>query len=217
MKIVDLPLTALGSAPWNPNRMEEATMARLKASIERFGLVVPLVVRKVGKDKYEVIGGAHRLAVIQDLGMDSVSCVVIAVDEPTARLLSQALNHIAGEDNPGVRAETLRYILGKFTAGEVLAILPDSAKGLEALSGMGAETLASHLRAWEQVRVARLMHMTFQLTADQHRLVEEALAAANARTGVSESGNPNRKGELLYRVCRAYLGTGQSRPVDRRS
>ncbi len=45
MKVVVLPVESILPAEWNPNIMGEAVKARLGRSIERFGVLVPLVVR----------------------------------------------------------------------------------------------------------------------------------------------------------------------------
>ena len=45
MQLVELPLSAIEDPDWNPNFMYELTRNRLRASIERFGLVVLLAVR----------------------------------------------------------------------------------------------------------------------------------------------------------------------------
>jgi len=45
MEIINLPLDQLCEAPWNPNRMEEEMLSKLRRSISRYGLVENLVVR----------------------------------------------------------------------------------------------------------------------------------------------------------------------------
>ncbi len=43
MKTVNISLTELRPAPWNPNQMDETMMSRLRESISKYGLVEPLV------------------------------------------------------------------------------------------------------------------------------------------------------------------------------
>jgi hypothetical protein len=45
LKVIDLWLDQLKEAPWNPNRMDEAMLQKLRDSLSRFGLVQNLVVR----------------------------------------------------------------------------------------------------------------------------------------------------------------------------
>ena len=204
MEVIELPLTLLRGAPWNSNRMDHAMMSRLTVSIKRYGLLGILVVRPM-ENMYEVLSGNHRLAVLNDLGYKSAPCVVVDLDDAQARLLSQALNYIQGEDDLGLRAELLQKVLEKIPEREVLAVLPDSAHSLRALSSMGKETMAENLRAWQQAQPARLKHFIVQLTPSQKDVVEEALSSFLPNVRPGDEGNPNVRGLALYHLCRAYL------------
>ncbi len=204
MKIIDLPISAIAPSPWNSNEMDEAMKSHLVRSIERFGLVVPLVVRLVRRGRYETVGGAQRLAVLQGTGVTTAPCVVVKADDGEARLLSQALNRIAGDDNLGLRAELMREVLKALPEEEVLAILPESAESLRALSSLGKEDIAEQLRAFERGQAARLRHLPFQLTDGQLKIVKEALERAMAGSD-KDGDNPNRRGTALAAICRDYL------------
>src|SRR5918996_252232 len=125
MRIVDLYLESIQAADWNPNQLDGADLDRLRQSIQRFGLVAPLVVRSIGEDVYETIGGAQRLSVLRELGIEAVPCVIVEADDVEARLLSQCLNRIAGEDDLGLKAELLRKVLAELPQQEVLRVLPE--------------------------------------------------------------------------------------------
>lgn len=212
MELIDLPIERVHAPDWNPNQMAPDMRARLAASIQRFGLVVPLVVRSAGNGEYETVGGALRLLVLIELGYRSVPCVVVEADDAEARLLAQALNHIAGEDDPGLRAEALRVILTALPREDVLAVLPETAESLSGLASLGQQDVAEHLRAWQQAQAARLKHLMFQLTPSQLETVSAALErAAREFGGGGDGGNPNRRGLVLYHLCRAYLEREVSR------
>ena len=106
--VVDLGVEIIEAPAWNPNEMDEDMKDHLRRSIERFGNLAPLVVRLISESRYETVGGAHRLEVLKESGCGAAPCVVVDVDDVEARLLSQALNHIAGSDNLGLRAKVLR-------------------------------------------------------------------------------------------------------------
>ena len=124
MKIVELPITRLTGAQWNSNIMDDAMLSRLKESITRFGLVGNLVVRLLPGGLYEVLSGNQRLGVLAELGYTDVPCVVVDVDDAEARLLSQALNHVQGVDDLGLREKTLIIFTGApfATLGGLLAL-----------------------------------------------------------------------------------------------
>lgn len=211
MEIVEIRADRISAPHWNSNLMEASDRARLRASIDRFDMIVPLVVRPVECDMYETVGGAQRLAVLTELGYESIPCVVVNAHNAEARLLAQALNHIHGEDDIGLRAENLRHILESHSQEEVLALLPESTESLQALVSLGQSDLSEHLQAWQAAQAARLRHMTIQLLPSQVDVVEEALERALAGATKSDE-NPNRRGNALYHLCTEYL-QGQKETV----
>lgn len=204
MKAVDLALSQLQEAPWNANRMDEDMGARLRESLRIFGLVENLVVRPVGRGRYEVLSGNQRLRVLREVAVETAPCAVVHLDDARARLLAQALNNIRGEDDLGLRAELIREVLESVPEAEVLALLPETAESLRALVTLGQQDIAAHLAAWQKAQEARLRHIQFQLSVQQLETVEEALECV--MRGVTKSGdNPNRRGQALYQLCLDYL------------
>ena len=208
MNVVELPIESVTAADWNPNEASAEIMKRLRHSIERFGFLVPLVVRQLDDGRYETIGGAHRLQALQDIGESSATCVVVDVADVEARLLSQCLNHLAGEDNLGLRAELIKKVLEEKSLTEIVSLLPDSAESLMALSNLGQSDLAASLQRWQAEQEARLRHLTFQLVPSELEIVEEALERAQDGVGTHEM--PNKRGRALYLLCREYLEQSDS-------
>jgi ParB family transcriptional regulator, chromosome partitioning protein len=205
MKVVDVLVKQIHAAVWNPNQMSEAMHSRLRCSIQRFGLVVPLVVRPIGDDCYQTIGGAQRLAVLKESGVDPAPCVVVEADDANARLLAQALNRIQGQDELGLQAELIREVLQSLPQEEVLRLLPETAQSLQALASLGQETMADCLKNWQNAQSARLKHLQFQLTPVQLEVVEEALTQVLPQAKEARGGSPNTRGTALYLLCQAYL------------
>ena len=204
MRVRELPISALGAAEWNPNAMDASALDLLRASIQRFGMIVPLVVRQLSPDSYETIGGAHRLKILTELDIETAPCVVVEADDAEARLLAQALNRIQGEDDIGLRAESLRCILADLSHEEVLSVLPETTESLNELATLGTANISEHLQAWQEAQAARLKHLTFQLTPVQLEVVEEALG--RTMDGATKSNaNPNRRGNALFNLCKVFL------------
>jgi ParB family chromosome partitioning protein len=205
VKVTDLPLERLKEATWNPNQMDKAMLSRLRESLTRYGLVQNLVVRPLEAGCYEVLSGNQRLQVLRGLQPSPVPCVVVDLDDAQAKLLSQALNRIGGEDNLGLRAEMLKEILDRIPQAEVVKLLPETAESLQAFATLGQQDLASYLQNWQQAQAARLKHLTFQSTPAQPEVIEEALARVMPQAGKTPGDNPTPKGNTLYLLCKSYL------------
>jgi ParB family chromosome partitioning protein len=205
MRLVEIPLGQLQEAPWNPNQMAEAMLSRLQESLTRYGLVQNLVARPLSNGSYEVLSGNQRLQVLQELRINLVPCVVVEVDDANARLLAQALNRIAGEDDLGLRAELLKEVLDQIPEAEVVKLLPETAESLNAFASLGQQDLADYLQNWQQSQAARLKHLTFQSTPAQLEVIEEALARVMPQAGKTPGDNPNPRGNALYLLCKSYL------------
>jgi ParB family transcriptional regulator, chromosome partitioning protein len=205
MEIDNLPIEALVEADWNANQVDDAVLARLRTSIKRYGLVQNLVIRPLG-DHYEVLSGNQRLRLLREMDIKTIPCVVVNVDDDQARLLSQALNRIHGEDDLGLRAEIMREILRTIPEDEVLALLPGTLEGLKGLASLGQEAMAAHLRNWEQVRAVRLRHLQFKLTAEQLETVEAAIAQVLPEAKKVRGNSPNTRGTALYMISKSFIG-----------
>jgi len=92
-------LSDLTPAPYNPRQISPEALAGLRGSVERFGLVEPVVFnRRTG----HVVGGHQRLKVLQAMGETETQVVVVDLPEAEEKALNIALNNpsIAGEFTP---------------------------------------------------------------------------------------------------------------------
>ena len=101
--------------------MTESELGALKKSIQSVGILHPLLVRRIGGGRYEVVDGNQRLRAAKELGLKEVPVTIremtrqegivarLATDEitgkPVASLIVKAVNEI-GDD------ETLRNVAG---------------------------------------------------------------------------------------------------------
>jgi len=211
MKTTSLPIENLNEAPWNANEMDETMCNYLKESINKYGLVQPLVVRPISESEYEVLSGNQRLKIIKELGYVQVPCVTVNLNDHDAMLLAQALNAIHGSDDLYRKGNMLRNILSAVPQDRVLSLLPETVDSLKSLSTIGQQDLAAHLQAWQQAQAARLRHMQLQFTRQQLELVEEAIAKVTVEITSMPNDNPNRRGNAIYQLCRFYLEKNKER------
>ena len=89
-------IAELNPAPFNPRRISSEALDGLHASVERFGLVEPIIWnRQTGR----VVGGHQRLKVLQRMGETETQVIVVDLPEIEEKALNVALNSpaIAGE------------------------------------------------------------------------------------------------------------------------
>ena len=94
LRIRHVPVDRIRPAPYNPRVMSAAEFGKLRRSIEAFGMVEPIVVRRAD---HTIIGGHQRLEAARALGMTSVPVIYVDVTPEEAKVLNLALNRISGE------------------------------------------------------------------------------------------------------------------------
>ncbi len=91
----------------NPNRLSRAQLDRLKASIKRWGDIVPVVTNS----ELLVADGQQRVTAMRELGMTECSVIRLPVKDVDRRLLRQVLNKLKGKHNKELdSAEYLRIL-----------------------------------------------------------------------------------------------------------
>ena len=98
--VTELPIDAIRTNPNQPRKdFRQAQLLELAVSINRDGIIQPLVVRKIG-DNYELVAGERRLRAARLAGLEKVPVVVQEISDE--RLLEVALiENIQREDlNP---------------------------------------------------------------------------------------------------------------------
>jgi ParB family chromosome partitioning protein len=205
MRLTEIPIDQLQGAAWNANCMDEGMVEHLRESIKRYGLVENLVVRQLTPDCFEVLSGNQRLKLLREMDVTPVPCYVVQMDDSHARLLAQALNHIRGQDDLGLRAELVKEVLKTIPQAQVIALLPETAQGLRSLATLGQESMANYLQNWQAAQSVRLRNLLFKLTPMQLEVVEEALSQMLPAARASRDKSPNAKGTALYLLCRSYL------------
>ena len=112
MEIKKVLVKDLKYAPYNPRKISDEMLNKLKQSIEEFGYVEPIVVNKRTR---HVVGGNQRLKALNDLGIEEVEAVFVDLDDAREKALNIALNKITGEwDYP-----KLKDLLEELDTGEI--------------------------------------------------------------------------------------------------
>ncbi|SFT55194.1 chromosome partitioning protein, ParB family [Lishizhenia tianjinensis] len=96
--IAMLPISSIEANPFNPRtHFEEDALNELSKSIGEHGIIQPLTVRKLGRDKYQLISGERRFRASQLAGLTEVPAYIRVANDQT--MLEMALvENIQRED-----------------------------------------------------------------------------------------------------------------------
>jgi len=95
-KIIQRDIDSLIFAEYNPRQLTKDQHQHLKDSIQRFGLVDPILVNKHKDRKDIIIGGHQRVRVAKDLDIDKVPCIELSLTYEKERELNIRLNKNSG-------------------------------------------------------------------------------------------------------------------------
>jgi DNA modification methylase len=135
MQTTEIRLEHLLEADWNANQVPPVVLAKLRRSLQEYGVVENLVARAHPERAgyFEVLSGNHRLRLLRELGHTTAPVVLVELDDARARLLAQTLNNTRGSDDPQAYALVLERILQEFEPATVAEFLPESEATIERL------------------------------------------------------------------------------------
>ena len=87
-------ISDLKPAPYNPRKSSDKQEANLKKSLEKFGVVEPIV---FNKQTGHIVGGHFRIRELKKLGYKEVDCVIVDLNEDDEKELNIRLNANTGE------------------------------------------------------------------------------------------------------------------------
>ncbi len=96
-KVEMVDITQLEKAEYNPRALKENQYKDLKTSIEKFGMVQPLVVNSHKKRSNVIIGGHQRYIICNELGISKVPVIWVKLNEKEEKELNIRLNKNTGE------------------------------------------------------------------------------------------------------------------------
>ena len=140
--IIELPVAQLVKADWNyktdasPEQIE-----KLAASIRWDESAGVLAVRELGKNKYEVIDGNHRLEAVRVLKWETVPCENFGeISLARAVVVARRRNYQWFEDNILSLSKLMTDIVfPEIPIADLVTFMPDTAESLEALGKLTSD------------------------------------------------------------------------------
>ena len=97
MEIVEYGASDIIAAEYNPRQLTKEQYSNLKDSLQRFGLVDPLIINKNKERKNILVGGHQRLRIAKEMGMKKIPCVEVDLTLDKEKELNIRLNKNVGE------------------------------------------------------------------------------------------------------------------------
>jgi ParB/RepB/Spo0J family partition protein len=201
MMIQQIPIDLLIPHPANPNRMSEATFAKLCRNIQKTGLYEPVVVRPLG-DKFQIINGHHRIRALKKLGIEKVPAVVWDMDDKSAMTMLASLNRLTGKDEPSQKSKLYNKLLENSLPKELAKILPVTAGQIVKLAG-------TKLPRIPQQACDMPEPLVFLLDKSQREIVEKALFSAFDK--IPEGTKAQKKAVAITMIAENYCGAVEIR------
>jgi ParB family chromosome partitioning protein len=111
----DLPVDLLQRGRYQPRtHMEQSALDDLAKSIKVQGIIQPIVVRALSKDKYEIIAGERRWRAAQLAGLDKVPAVIRNIPDEAAIAVALIENIQRENLNPIEEAMALQRLATEF-------------------------------------------------------------------------------------------------------
>ena len=113
--LLTLPVSRIRPGRYQPRtRMDQQALAELAASIRSQGLLQPLLVRPVDRDRYELIAGERRWRAAQMAGLEEVPVLVREVPDEAALAISLIENIQRENLNPMEESAGLQRLIVEF-------------------------------------------------------------------------------------------------------
>lgn len=200
--LIEIPIAHLAKAPWNYKDNDDFQSAQLQANLKRNGQLMNLIVRALPNGIFEVIDGNHRLDALQALQWEKAICYNLGpITENQAKRISIEINETRFTTNIVKISELIDSLKMDFSVEDLLTTLPFKTEELEAFAEMTKfdwDSSPSGLPDTSGGLANERVNMTFSLTKDQAKVVNEALIRIVVQMNIV---GENRMSRALELVC----------------
>lgn len=166
----------------NPNQprktFPEFSILKLADSIQQFGIIQPLTVRKIGEE-YELIAGERRLRAAKEIGLTTVPCIIISSTEEKSAQISIIENLIREDLNIFEQALAIETLIDTY--------------------GLTQEQVAKKLSS-SQSFIANKLRLLRLSTSEREEIIKNGLTERHARSLLRIKDVEKRQSVLDYIV-----------------
>lgn len=217
-------ITKLKPNEWNPNEQSEFIFLREKRSIEKYGFVMPVLVRELPEGGYEIIDGEHRWRAVREIHAEGIPIYTTPkkdsvipkgkiniknlgeVSDPDAKQMTILMNKLRGESDTLKEADLLKNLAETENFQALADLLPFQEDELGNMIKMadfdwdefkeGSETRPDDDEKWVTVK--------FRLSQDQANVVNEAIERLVRQVPIE---GENVDGRALEMMAADSIGT----------
>lgn len=185
--LTELEVTAMQPGKYQPRTgMDPERLAELADSIKAQGLIQPIVVRPISKNRYEIIAGERRWRAAQLAGLERVPVVLRAVPDQAAIAMA-LIENIQREDlNPLEEANALKRLIDEFALTHQQAAEAVGRSRAAVSNLLRLLDLPETVRSLLEKRRLEMGHARTLITLPTARAVALALMAADSGWSVRE-------------------------------
>ena len=202
-----LPVGRIRPGKYQPRtKMDPEALAELAASIKSQGLIQPLLVRRIERDRYELIAGERRWRAAQMAGLDEVPALVRDVSDE-ATLAMSLIENIQRENlNPMEEAAGLQRLIDEFKMTHEQAADSVGRSRSAITNLLRLLKLAKPVQAMVMEGVLEMGHARAILALEGARQVEAAKRVAARGMSVRETE------ALVAKLLRGSVGRQRRKP-----
>jgi ParB family chromosome partitioning protein len=187
-EVQQIEITKIAPNPNQPRKVfNEESILRLADSINQYGIIQPLTVRKLG-ESYELVAGERRLRAAKELGISHVPCIIIAINEEKSAEISIIENLIREDLNIFEQAEAIEALIDTY--------------------GLTQEQIATKLSN-SQSFIANKLRLLRYSASEREIILKNNLTERHARA-LLRVLDTNLRAKLLSRIVNEHLNVSAS-------
>ena len=138
MTAVTIGVDKIRPNPYQPRQeMERESLLELEESIKQYGLMQPVVVRRINESEYELIAGERRLRACKNIGLCEITAVIVKASGTDSAVMALIEN---------IQRENLGYIEEAEAFLSLIAVHGLTQDELAARLGKNQSTIANKIR-----------------------------------------------------------------------